>query len=117
MKNLTVPFVAFFIVIGCFFLGEYAFVINTKQENIKLTVTANPIQRCSGNKNSECRNIIITDKGAYVAEDSIMFWHFRSTDILAMMQPGASCVVDTTGWRWGLTSSYPNIIKAECDNA
>jgi hypothetical protein len=51
------------------------------------------------------------ERGVYQATDTIYVLHFRSADVYNTLRPGATFCVQVTGYRFGLTSSFPNIYR------
>jgi hypothetical protein len=56
---------------------------------------------------------VYTDHGVYVVEDTWIFFNFRAADRYAKLLPGHKYTCKQAGWRFGFTSSFPNLI--ECD--
>lgn len=57
------------------------------------------------------RYLIYTDRGTYKNTDTIWFFKFNSSDLLGQLQNGHTYTCRTTGFRFGFTSSYRNLIS------
>jgi hypothetical protein len=55
--------------------------------------------------------LVFTDGKTYKNKDT--FWHFkfRSSDLQGKLQIGETYTVKVYGWRIGIFSAYPNIVK------
>ena len=68
-------------------------------------------QTCtSGNK---CTNLVYTDKGTFKNSDSLLAGKFNSSDVTGMLCPGGTYELKVRGYRVGLLSMWPNILKVE----
>lgn len=59
------------------------------------------------------RYLIFTDRGVYENTDSFLNGKFNSSDLYNQLKPGNKYTCDTIGWRVGLLSWYPNVLKCE----
>lgn len=76
------------------------------------TVTVTERDRVSnGDGGSESR--VYTDQGVFGVGDDPFKGQWNSADIYGKLQPGVTYEVTTVGYRNGLFSLFPNIIKAE----
>lgn len=57
------------------------------------------------------RYLVYTDHGTYKDTDTVWFFKFNSSDLLGQLQNGHRYTCDTTGFRFGFTSSYRNLIS------
>jgi hypothetical protein len=55
--------------------------------------------------------LVFTENATYKNEDSFLYMKFRSSDIQGKLKIGETYTVKVYGWRIGLFSIYPNIIK------
>jgi hypothetical protein len=55
--------------------------------------------------------LIFTENGTYKNEDTFLYLKFRSSDLQGKLQVGETYKVKVYGWRIGLFSTYPNIVK------
>jgi hypothetical protein len=66
----------------------------------------------TGKKDGGNNYILITDRcGQLQVEDSWTNGQFNSTDLYARIKAGTSYTFETVGWRNGLFSQYPNVVK------
>ena len=52
---------------------------------------------------------VYTDKGTFVMTDSFVAQRFSTADAYGRLQPNRTYDISYYGWRFGLTSSFPNI--------
>lgn len=76
----------------------------------QVTFTVDKSERVCDSNNS-CKYLIYTDKGVYEDTDSMFNGKFNSSDIYGEIQNGKTYDVTVYGWRNGLLSWYPNIVK------
>lgn len=89
--------------------GAFAIAWNGARETRTCTVVE---KLATGKKDGGNNYILITDKcGQLQVEDSWTNGQFNSTDLYARIQPGTSYTFETVGWRNGLFSQYPNVVK------
>lgn len=55
--------------------------------------------------------LIFTEDATYKNEDTFLYLKFRSSDLQGKFQIGQTYKVKVYGWRIGLFSTYPNIVK------
>lgn len=72
---------------------------------------------CDGstNGNSTCQYLVYTDRGTFKVTDSHMigvFWRTNSSDVYGRIRKDHTYRFKLIGWRFGLTSTYPNIETA-----
>lgn len=53
--------------------------------------------------------LVETDKGVYSVDDNWWALQFRASDTYAGLEAGTKVCAATSGYRFGLTSGYPNI--------
>jgi len=73
-------------------------------------VTINDKERTSGNDGVW---LIFTDNEVFKTDDSILYFHFTSSDLYGKLKVGKKYKVKVIGWRIPLFSMYRNIIEAE----
>lgn len=86
-------------------IREVSFSI-TKLPNRDLQYNAN------GNKNAYA-NLVYTDKGTFQNSDSTFPWKQNSSDLYAMLEQGHRYRCEVAGWRLGIFSNYPDLIKCK----
>jgi len=64
--------------------------------------------------NSEKHVYMVTDQkgNSYKIQDTIFYWHFKSTDLWTKLEQGKTYRIKAYGWRIAFISGYPNIIEA-----
>lgn len=60
--------------------------------------------------------LVFTDQGVYKLEDDLFFGNFNSSDWYGKLKRDSTYTITTVGWRVGLLSSYPNIVKVQDSN-
>lgn len=55
--------------------------------------------------------LVFTEDDAYKNEDALFYGKFKSSSLQAKLQIGETYTVKVYGWRIGLLSMYPNIVK------
>lgn len=60
-----------------------------------------------------CNYLVYTDSGTYMNKDDILSLKFRSSDLHGEFRQGGCFEIESTGFRIGWLSAYPNIIAAE----
>lgn len=63
--------------------------------------------------NSDCKYLVFTDAGTFSVEDSVILFRWNSSDVYGKIKEGHRYKITSYGWRFGCTSSYPNIEKVE----
>lgn len=69
----------------------------------------------SGNHGQKCQYLIYTDHGTFKLADSHLigvFWRTNSSDLYGAIKRDTTYDFKLIGFRFGLTSTYPNIEKA-----
>lgn len=67
---------------------------------------------CSGSDSGQkCQYLIYTDDGTYKNVDSVLNKKFRSSDLQGSLQVGHRYRVHVEGYRSGVLSEYPNVLK------
>lgn len=66
----------------------------------------------NGNKNAYA-NLVYTTAGTFNNVDSTYPWKQNSSDLYGMLEQGKKYKCEVAGWRIGLFSSYPDLIKCE----
>jgi hypothetical protein len=61
--------------------------------------------------NIESFYLVYTDKGTFKLEDDMFRGNFYSSDVYGKLRQDSTYTFKTAGYRIGLMSSYPNIIK------
>jgi len=80
-----------------------------KHRNVSVVV--NDKERvCSGN--DDCKYLVYTDKGTFRISDSLVIGRFKSSDTYGQIKRCHDYDLEVYGWRFGFTSSYPNIVEA-----
>jgi len=60
-----------------------------------------------------CTNLVYTDHGTFKDSDSLLAGKFNSSDVYGQLCPGGVYTFKVRGWRQGLLSMWPNILKVE----
>jgi len=84
---------------------------NTHTKSVTFTVRDKTTKTDCNNGSCSSKYLIYTNKGVYQDTDSVWFFKFRSSDLYGNLQRGHRYTCKTAGYRIGLTSSYPNLIK------
>lgn len=110
MKLFVMGTIVFFVFIG---VGS-VMVTKATEKNVTFTVEEKTVKVDNdGDGNVKSRYLIFTDKGVYENTDSLIYFKFRSSDLYGKLKVGQTYTCKTAGFRFGLTSSYPNIINCE----
>lgn len=56
---------------------------------------------------------VYTDCGIFGVKDSVWLMRWNSADLYQQIEVGATYDFETSGWRFGLLSWFPNIVSAE----
>lgn len=65
----------------------------------------------SSNGSQDCKYLIYTSHGTYRLQDSIAIGRFTSSDAYGRIRTCHKYDITSYGFRFGPTSSYPNIVK------
>ena len=60
-----------------------------------------------------CRYLVFTDAGTFELTDSLYLGRFNSSDTYGRIKDGQMYHISYYGWRFGCTSTYPNIKSLE----
>lgn len=96
-------------IIAIAILGTCAAYANTKTEEVVVTGKERVCDR-SSDGNQDCKYLVFTTTSTYRITDYI--GRLTSSDAYGRIIPCHRYRIDTYGFRFGLTSSYPNIKKA-----
>lgn len=80
------------------------------------TVLVNEKERVCEGSGGSCKYLIYTDKGTFAIQDSHwvgLFWRTNSSDVYGTVKENTRYRITTIGWRFGFTSTYPNIKSLE----
>jgi len=100
--------VAVVLLLALIFAAAYQY--GTSKE-VEITVTDKErIVKGSGDS-MESYYLIFTEDATYKNEDALWYLKFRSSDLQGKLQVGETYKVKVYGWRIGLFSTYPNIVK------
>lgn len=106
MNNFKAIFVlalfASILMIGC----DY-----TNVKTITCKVTDKGVKRTGSGQDAEDLYLIYTDKGTFKIEDQLFYGKFNSSDLYGKIMKDSTYTFKVGGYRVGITSSYPNIIK------
>jgi hypothetical protein len=98
-------------VLGMIVGGWYAIVNSTKRD-VTFRVTDKTVKFDSSHNS---QYLIFTNHGVFKDTDSLLYFKFRSSDLYGSLERGHRYTCKVVGWRIGLFSEYPNLIK--CHNA
>lgn len=76
-----------------------------------VTITVNDKERVCSSGNTKCQYLVYTDQGTFKNVDSWLNGKHNSSDIYGALKEGHTYVVRVEGYRSGVLSEYPNIIK------
>jgi hypothetical protein len=88
----------------------------TKRHTV--TTTVNDKERVCSNSNDghqDCKYLVYTDDGTFAITDSLIIGRFDSSDIYGQVKRNRKYRITYYGWRFGCTSSYPNIDHLESE--
>jgi hypothetical protein len=77
-----------------------------------VTVVVNDKERVCSSGNGGCKYLVYTDHGTFKITDSLVIGRFTSSDAYGQIKRCHKYILRVYGWRVGLFSSYPNIVKA-----
>lgn len=63
----------------------------------------------SGGFDQDCYYLIFTDNGTFKVTDSLIIGRFDSSDVYGRFRRDRTYRFKVYGWRFGCTSSYPNV--------
>lgn len=98
----------FLLITGCNGLIAYG-----TEDTVTFTVRKTEERVQSDGESISSKRLVYTDKGTYMCGDSIWYGQFRSSDTYGEIEKGKTYKAKITGFRFGCTSSYPNIIEIE----
>jgi hypothetical protein len=58
---------------------------------------------------------LYTDCGVLAVADDWINGQWNSSDLYAQIDEGETYIFETVGWRNGLLSAFPNVVRAEAD--
>jgi hypothetical protein len=61
----------------------------------------------------KCQYLVFTEAGTFKLTDSLVIGRFDSSDIYGRIREGRVYRITSYGWRFGCTSTYPNIKNLE----
>lgn len=119
MRNSTtqfagVLFAGAILVAGALGASYYMANVNASTETVTITRDAEVVIRGSGENTSQAREVY-TDAGVFVNQDSMWHGKWNSSDLHSMFVRGATCTIDTVGFRIPFLSMHKNIVAAECE--
>jgi hypothetical protein len=68
--------------------------------------------RTRNNDGSSDTRVYTENCGTFTVSDTLVKGKFNSADTFGQLRNGHTYTLTTIGWRFGLTSSFPNIIEA-----
>lgn len=87
--------------------------------NVTITVQTLPDRsvqyNANGDKNTYA-NLVYTDKGTFQNTDSWFPYKQDSSDLYGKLHQGGTYRCEVAGWRIGLLSTYPDLIKCEAQS-
>lgn len=101
------------LVFGLLFFGAIGYSLTyaliSGQENI---IIKEKWTKFSG---QDAKYLVSSEDGqVFEISDSYIKMRFDSSNLYANIEEGQKCNIKTQGWRFGLFSSYKNILKADC---
>lgn len=79
----------------------------------RVTFTVSKSEAVVNSSGKGARYLVYTNKGVYENTDSFWNGKWNSSDLYNQIQVGKKYSCDTTGWRNGFFSWYPNLISCE----
>jgi hypothetical protein len=86
--------------------------VNSTRRDVTFRVTDKTVKFDSSHNS---QYLIFTNRGVFKDTDSLLYFKFRSSDLYGSLERGRRYTCKVVGWRIGLFSEYPNLIK--CHNA
>jgi hypothetical protein len=70
---------------------------------------------CGGSNDghSSCKYLVFTDHGTFKVTDTILYTRFDSSDVYGRIEAHKTYKFHVVGWRYGLFSMYPNVLRAD----
>lgn len=68
---------------------------------------------CSGGDRTDCKYLVFTDGTTYRVQDSLLAGRLTSSDFYGRIKVCHRYRITYYGFRFGLTSSYPNLTEAD----
>jgi hypothetical protein len=108
---------AFYIVISVLAIGLFITMATVSviavHTHKQVTFTVSKSERVVNSSGEGARYLVYTNKGVYENTDSFWNGKWNSSDLYNQIQVGKKYSCDTTGWRNGFFSWYPNLISCE----
>lgn len=106
-----------FVLLGLVVCGVLAAIYGSRSyvrtREVETTVTGKD-RVCPSNSGSlECKYLVFTLDGTFQLSDSLIAGRYDSSDLYGKIRPGQKYRLTVYGWRFGPSSMYPNIKKAE----
>lgn len=105
---------SFIIVVLGFIVGSIVFhiIAYTHTETFTAKVSGKErITEQSSKDNIDSYYLVYTDHGTLKLKDDILRGNFNSSDIYGSLKTDSTYTFQTSGYRIGFTSTYPNIIE------
>ena len=114
MKLLLGILVVVVLVVGGFFGYRHAKYSSIR--NVTFTITNLPNRSMQYNANGNANtyaNLVYTTAGTFENKDSWFPYKQNSSDLYGQLQQGKKYTCEVAGWRQGLFSWYPDLIKCK----
>jgi hypothetical protein len=92
-----------------FTCGKYA---NKKTVTTKV-LDKERVTKSTGDGNISSYYLIFTEDGTYKLEDEILYLNFNSSDLYGKIRRDSTYTFEVIGYRIGVISEYPNIVKMQ----
>ena len=105
---------SFIIVVLGFIVGSIVFHIIAYTHTETLTAKVSGKERIteqSSKDNIDSYYLVYTDHGTLKLKDDILRGNFNSSDVYGSLKTDSTYTFQTSGYRIGFTSTYPNIIE------
>jgi hypothetical protein len=105
---------SFIIVILGFIVGSIIFHITAYTHTEMFTAKVSGKERIteqSSKDNIDSYYLVYTDHGTLKLKDDILRGNFNSSDVYGSLKTDSTYTFQTSGYRIGFTSTYPNIIE------
>jgi hypothetical protein len=105
---------SFIIVVLGFIVGSIIFHITVYTHTETFTTKVSGKERIteqSSKDNIDSYYLVYTDHGTLKLKDDILRGNFNSSDVYGSLKTDSTYTFQTSGYRIGFTSTYPNIIE------
>lgn len=112
MRRFRSYFVIIAIAIVCIFGLSFISYLHTETKTATVTGKEHVIEN-NGEGSIRSFYLVYTDKGTMKLEDDVLRGNWLSSDVYGSLRIDSTYTFTTSGYRIGLLSAYPNIIKVQ----